>query len=65
MERRLADMTALISAIGARLRTLYADALNGKIPKKMAELATQLDHGILGSDQRAAHPANAKRLASG
>jgi hypothetical protein len=36
-------MTALISAIGALLRTLYADALNGKIPKKMAELATQLD----------------------
>jgi hypothetical protein len=43
MGRQLADMTALISAIGAGLRTQYSDALNGKIPKKIAELATQLD----------------------
>jgi hypothetical protein len=41
--RQLADMTALISAIGARLRTLYADVLNGEIPGKIAELATQLN----------------------
>jgi Anti-sigma factor NepR len=43
MARQPADMTALISAIGARLRTQYSDVLNGEIPEKMAELATQLD----------------------
>jgi hypothetical protein len=36
-------MTALISAIGARLRTQYSDALNGEIPQKIAELAKQID----------------------
>jgi hypothetical protein len=61
MGRQPADMTALIGAIGARLRTLHADVLNGEIPKKIAELATQLDRTTgspilreqVGSDQRA------------
>jgi hypothetical protein len=43
MERRLADMTALIAAVGARLRTLYSDVLNAEISKRMTELATKLD----------------------
>jgi hypothetical protein len=43
MGRQAVDMTALIGAISARLRTLHADVLNGEIPKKMAELARQLD----------------------
>ena len=43
MGRRLTNVTALISAIGVRLRTLYADVLNGKIPKRMTELATKLN----------------------
>jgi Anti-sigma factor NepR len=61
MGRRPADMTALIGAIGARLRTLHADVLNEEIPKKIAELTAQLDQTTgslilreqVGSDQRA------------
>src|SRR5262249_11028451 len=61
MGRQAVDMTALTGAIGARLRTLHADVLNEEIPKKIAELTTQLDQltGSLilreqvGSDQRA------------
>jgi len=43
MGRQRADMAALLSAIGARLRMQYADVLNGEFPKKIAELATQID----------------------
>jgi hypothetical protein len=43
MGRQLTDMTALMRAIGAGLRTQYASVLNGEIPKKIAELATQLN----------------------
>jgi hypothetical protein len=43
MGRRLADMTALIAAVGARLRMLYSGVLNAEISKRMTELATKLD----------------------
>jgi len=54
MERDLspADLRAVLTGIGAELRTLYSDVLRDEIPDRMAELLLQLDQQLRQLDQQ-------------
>ena len=54
MERDLspADLRAVLTGIGAELRTLYSDVLRDEILDRMAELLLQLDQQLRQLDQQ-------------